>query len=342
MKAIKGTLYYLTSTVKQHLGLLIWMLLILSLSSFVLVMFYGENLRGDEADQVTISFETTAAPMYLTGEFLEELDELQEKYHAGLYKACYFYFYPQNAVIDEEYYPELRASYSIDDSNRYLYFSEEEIYEETAVLYTNLYPKEETVELDGHTFRVKHTSLHIMIIPYTALLEYQMPIDYFEVSFSAASMRTISKINNELQEMFPDWRVNNSEIGNVAQMERRSSLIYIMLVLLAIANIGYSYWYCLNRRKEDAYIFFVIGCSRLQRNLMMIAELIWMYGVSYCIGVILYCGIYPLLYQWKIVSYAELPEAETFLKTFLIMGCVLCVIFGVMCVAYNRRLEYSK
>lgn len=335
--------YYLTCTVKQHMGLMIWMLLILSLSCFVLIMFYGEKLRGDEAKQVSVRFETRGEPLYLTDELLAELDELQVKYQSGLYNPCYFCFYPENPVIDGIYYDDLYASYSIDDTDRYVYLTEEEIYEEKAVLYTDLFPDSETVEIAGTVFRVKQAyMLNMMRIPYTALVEYEIPVDYFCVSFSSASMKTIAKITDELWDMFPDWYVNNSEVGNVAQQERRSSLMYVMLVLLAIANIGYSYWYCLNRRKDDAYIYFLVGCTRLWRNLLMIAEVVWMYAVSYCIGALVYCAAYPLLYQWKIVSYTQLPEAAVFLKTFLIMGCILCAFFGMMCAVYNWRLERSK
>ncbi len=187
-----------------------------------------------------------------------------------------------------------------------------------------------TMEIHSIPFQTKKWDVERSEIPITTAVYYQIPIDSMHFSCGNLSGERFQHITRSLKEIIGNYQDCNVEsVKKVIALESSKRNLFFFIVVMAVINMTAIYYHMIQKEKRMAAILRMCGCSGGTLHGIFLGEILLLYGISFLIATLLYCGTYPLLYRWGIVSLRQFPGFYYIGSAGLICGMVMTVLFFI-------------
>lgn len=341
---------YIVSSVRQHKGLSVLMLIILLINNYVLMVFFGEFVRTDTQDWGQVQIRSESNMPFLFGqEDFEQILALYEEYEHAFSGFCRIRV--EVASLDEIETGEnidlskkkyMTAGYDVvkkEDTN----FSVEELIKGKNVAKTKWANTGEEYTAFGQTFYAYHYESKVDAVPMQEVIQLQMPIYFVSCFCDGGSVNEVASFAHNLETIYPDAVIECGALDGRVQKEQKKIFLFGIMAIIATANIVFVYEYILQQKKKEIQIYRIVGCSKKGAMGMLLAEIQVYYIASFLGAYALYNYTYFWLYKWGLVSYKAKMEVNYLAEVFFVLDVVLLVMFGIFIIRFfwkNSLVDY--
>lgn len=309
---------------------------ILTLGFYFLNVFYCESLRNHDYISCNIYFRMSGnEDSALSQKQWQEILQLFQDNADQIEDMAYITLAmndgaKQDAAPPEEEDPEESRKHLI--TSRYFFqgaknsFSEDTYCNHEKIVGTNL----DTPRMMIHSipFQTRKWDAECSEIPITTAVHCRLPIDSISFSCGELSGERFQSITNSLKKIITNYQdCNIDSVNQVIALENGKRTLFFFIVAMAVINMTAIYHYMIRKEKRMAAILRMCGCSDRKMHGIFLGEILLLYGISFAIAALLYCGTYRFLYRWGIVSLRQFPGFHYIGSSGLICGIVLTALF---------------
>lgn len=335
-------LSYIISSIRQHKWLSILMFFILFINGYVLTAFFGEFARTGVLNWGVIELrDETGLPFLLQEKEFEEIKKLYKKYgkgFSGIQKINVEIAGGEEefAIKDVEKMKFMVASYNIktqEDDN----FTEDELKEGVPVVKTKWAETGEEYTAFGNTFYAYNYDSKMDCVPIQEVIDLEMPIYYILFFCDGGSVNEVDFFAKKLKNIYPDAIIRGKYADENTMKEKRKIILFIIMAIIAVANIVFIYEYILESKKREIQIYRITGCSGKRMAGILFTEIQFYYMAGFACAFLLYYISYPLLYKWGFASFKARMELAYIIQAFIIMDIVIMAVFGIFILRLFRN-----
>lgn len=285
---------YILLSLRSMKGKLYIMLFVLSVSFFMLLLFYGETVRNHHFVLSTVHFKCQKAQG-------EELTTQQWK------DVCRAFREYEDKIEGEAYVSVTLRPQGEDIYSSLYYFQGEkntftkEQYETCAkIIKTDKEAKE--LKIGSTLLSAQHWDSGYSEIPITTVAKEKFPIWDISIVCGCMSGNDYKNLGDRLQKILPSYSCSVDQVDQVIQMERQKTYLFLVAVLVSIFNIALIYQYIMQAQRYHIIIYRLCGGRRHQLYAISLVVILMLFVVSFTVAVAGYLLFYPGMYRLGIVS----------------------------------------